>query len=67
MSTAIDLSSLTPEQQSALEQYTAVTNQQIEDAIPLLNRTQWNVQVRFTASRDILFLTTSADRDRKIL
>jgi FAS-associated factor 2 len=46
MSNPIDLAALTPDQQSALEQYTAVTNQQVEDAIPLLQRTQWNVQVR---------------------
>jgi FAS-associated factor 2 len=46
MSNPIDLAALTPDQQSAVEQYTAVTNQQVEDAIPLLQRTQWNVQVR---------------------
>lgn len=42
---AVDLSELSPSQQEALEQYTAVTNQEIKDAVPLLQRSQWNVQV----------------------
>jgi hypothetical protein len=42
---AIDVSSLSPDQAAALEQYTALTNQEVEAAIPLLERTQWNVQV----------------------
>lgn len=41
----LDISSLTAHQQSALEQYTQVTAQDIKDAIPLLQRSQWNVQV----------------------
>jgi FAS-associated factor 2 len=40
-----DISSLTADQQSALQQYTAVTNQEVEAAIPLLQRSQWNVQI----------------------
>ena len=41
----IDASQLSAEQQSALEQYTAVTAQDVKDAIPLLQRSQWNVQI----------------------
>ncbi|KAI6089328.1 hypothetical protein F4821DRAFT_268481 [Hypoxylon rubiginosum] len=41
----IDIGQLTPEQQSALEQYTQVTAQDVKDAIPLLLRSQWNVQI----------------------
>ena len=36
---------LTEEQQEALVQYMAVTNQEPKDAVPLLQRCQWNVQV----------------------
>ncbi len=43
---AVDLGELSSSQQEALEQYTAVTNQEIHDAVPLLQRSQWNVQVR---------------------
>ncbi|KAI1771671.1 UBX domain-containing protein [Hypoxylon cercidicola] len=41
----VDIGQLSPEQQSALEQYTQVTAQDIKDAIPLLQRSQWNVQI----------------------
>ncbi|KAI0384531.1 UBX domain-containing protein [Hypomontagnella monticulosa] len=41
----LDISRLTPEQQAALEQYTQVTAQDIKDAVPLLERSQWNVQI----------------------
>lgn len=40
-----DLAQLSASQQEALQQYTQVTNQEIKDAIPLLQRSQWNVQV----------------------
>lgn len=40
-----DLNSLSATQQEALQQYTDVTSQEIKDAIPLLERSQWNVQV----------------------
>lgn len=43
--TGVDLNQLSPDQQAALEQYTAVTAQDIKDAVPLLQRSQWNVQV----------------------
>ena len=45
-----DLGQLSSDQQEALQQYTAVTNQEINEAIPLLQRSQWNVQVRFKGS-----------------
>lgn len=40
-----DLGQLSASQQEALQQYTDVTSQEIKDAIPLLERSQWNVQV----------------------
>ena len=43
--TPIDASQLSAEQQAALEQYTAVTAQDAKDAVPLLQRSQWNVQI----------------------
>ena len=42
---SIDVSQLSAEQQAALEQYTAVTAQDPKDAVPLLQRSQWNVQI----------------------
>lgn len=41
-----DISDLSPEQQEALQQYTMITDQSVQDAIPLLQRSQWNAQVR---------------------
>lgn len=41
---------LSAAQQDALQQYIAVTNQEPKDAIPLLQRSQWNVQVRHLLS-----------------
>jgi len=43
---SIDLSGLTDEQQSALQQYVAVTDQGLAEALPLLKRCEWNVQVQ---------------------
>jgi FAS-associated factor 2 len=43
----IDISQLSESQQLALQQYTSVTDQDIKAAIPLLQRSQWNVEVRF--------------------
>lgn len=40
-----DIGQLSSTQQEALQQYLAVTNQDVKDAIPLLQRSQWNVQV----------------------
>lgn len=41
----LDLGQLSASQQEALQQYTQVTDQELKDAIPLLQRSQWNVQV----------------------
>lgn len=40
-----DLSQLSASQQEALQQYTDVTSQEVKDAVPLLQRSQWNVQI----------------------
>lgn len=45
-SVEVDIGQLSESQQLALEQYTAVTNQEPEAAISLLQRSQWNLQVR---------------------
>ncbi len=42
----MDLDSLSQDQRASLDQYTAVTNQDLEAAIPILQRAEWNVQVR---------------------
>ncbi|KAK2673026.1 hypothetical protein RAB80_010569 [Fusarium oxysporum f. sp. vasinfectum] len=41
----MDLGQLSTTQQEALDQYTQVTNQEISEAIPLLRRSEWNVQI----------------------
>jgi FAS-associated factor 2 len=41
----VDIATLTPDQQSALQQYTAVTAQDVAAAVPLLRRCEWNVQI----------------------
>lgn len=40
-----DISELTEDQQLALQQYIAVTDQNLAQAVPLLKRCEWNVQV----------------------
>ncbi|KAF4553484.1 UBX domain-containing protein 1 [Elsinoe fawcettii] len=45
---SVDLSHLNEEQQLALQQFTAVTDQEISAAIPLLQRCQWNAQIAIT-------------------
>jgi FAS-associated factor 2 len=42
----IDIDQLSASQQEALQQYMQVTDQGIKDAVPILQRSQWNVQVR---------------------
>lgn len=44
-SSGIDISELSESERAALETYTAVTSQGISEAVPLLCRSQWNVQV----------------------
>ncbi|KPM39282.1 hypothetical protein AK830_g7286 [Neonectria ditissima] len=41
----VDLGQLSTSQQDALNQYTQVTNQELGEAIPLLQRSEWNVQI----------------------
>ncbi|KAF2194849.1 UBX domain-containing protein [Zopfia rhizophila CBS 207.26] len=41
----VDIAKLTEDQQLALQQFTAVTDQEVKDAVPLLERCQWNVQI----------------------
>jgi FAS-associated factor 2 len=43
--TAFDVDRLDDAQRAALQTYTAVTDQAHSAAIPLLQRSQWNVQV----------------------
>ena len=44
-SSGADIGQLTESQQLALQTYTSVTDQEPSAAIPLLQRSQWNVQV----------------------
>ena len=41
----MDVSQLPESQRLALGTYTSVTNQPVEAAVPLLRRSEWNVQV----------------------
>ncbi|KAK3627137.1 UBX domain-containing protein 10 [Elasticomyces elasticus] len=43
-----DVSSLTPDQQLALQQFTSVTDSPPTTAIPLLQKCQWNAQIAIT-------------------
>ncbi|KKO97830.1 hypothetical protein THAR02_10070 [Trichoderma harzianum] len=45
---ADDTGQLSPSQQDALQQFMQLTNQEAKDAIPLLTRSQWNVQIAIT-------------------
>lgn len=47
-SSDIDPAQLSSAQQEALQQYTQLTNQEPKDAVPLLERSQWNVQIAIT-------------------
>ncbi|KAM0254910.1 hypothetical protein ACHAQJ_006282 [Trichoderma viride] len=46
--TADDTGQLSSSQQDALQQFMQLTNQEAKDAIPLLTRSQWNVQIAIT-------------------
>lgn len=50
-SSGIDVSQLSDSERAALDTYMAVTGQEIPDAIPLLRRSQWNVQVSYRSSK----------------
>ncbi|KAL5604403.1 hypothetical protein BROUX41_002375 [Berkeleyomyces rouxiae] len=43
-----DLAALSADQQDALSQFMALTNQDADDSIPILERSQWNVQIAIT-------------------
>lgn len=62
-----DPSQLGESQQEALGTYTAVTNQEPSAAIPLLERSQWNVQVGVIQSIYINFELILIDRHCQIL
>ncbi|KAK5122591.1 hypothetical protein LTR85_003854 [Meristemomyces frigidus] len=47
-SSALDITSLTEDQQLALQQYTSVTDQELDAALPLLQKCQWNAQIAIT-------------------
>lgn len=51
----VDISELTEDQQSALQQYIAVTDQNLAQAVPLLRRCEWNVQVQHII-KSLLFI-----------
>lgn len=40
-----DISQLSDSQQAALQQLLAVTGQEVDQAVPLLQRSQWSVEV----------------------
>jgi hypothetical protein len=64
----IDIGQLSESQQLALEQYTAVTNQEPNAAIPLLRRSQWNLQVCYPgASIFLRSADTFIDCDCEVL
>lgn len=74
-SSSVDIVQLSESQREALEQFTAVTAQSPIEAIPLLRRSQWNVQVWPLASTPPPSYITSLNppplllpgRNRKIL
>ena len=45
MADEVDIAALTEDQQLALQQFTAITDQDVTAAIPLLQRCQWNAQI----------------------
>jgi FAS-associated factor 2 len=54
-----DIGQLSDEHQLALEQYTAVTAQDVPAAIALLERSQWNVQVSGENAASLWLCSTS--------
>jgi len=43
-----DITSLSEEQQLALQQFTSVTDSELNAAVPLLQKCQWNAQIAIT-------------------
>lgn len=62
-----DISELSESQRSALETYTTVTGQEPVEAIALLGRSQWNVQVGSSMERkipvDVLLILIDCHRE----
>lgn len=54
----VDVGQLSASQRDALEQYTQVTNQGLAAAVPLLQRSQWNVQVFALGAREARLIAT---------
>ena len=64
----VNIEQLSGTQQEALQQYMQVTNQEVKDAIPLLERSQWNVQVGLLRSNRMARADSGTlDRHRQIL
>ena len=67
----VDIGTLSESQQLALGTYTSVTNQEPAQAISLLQRSEWNVQVRHaelaTIPRQSSFANITLDRCRQVL
>lgn len=51
MSSGVDVSQLSDSEKTALDTYTAVTGQEPSSAVPLLRRSEWNVQVGYGPPR----------------
>lgn len=64
---AEDSSQLSESQQLGLATFTAVTNQEPAQGIPLLQRSEWNVQVNITPSSLARTSLILLDRYREIL
>jgi hypothetical protein len=52
-SSGIDMSNLSPHQQSVLQQYTAATDQEVGTALPLLQMYEWNVNLAIARFFDV--------------
>lgn len=63
----VDIGQLTEDQQLALQQFTSVTDQDIKDAVPLLERCQWNVQVSESTPSVVISANMAVDRNRPLL
>lgn len=49
----VDLDQLSDSEKSTLEMYMAVTSQEPSEAIPLLRRSQWNLQVGLSSPASV--------------
>lgn len=58
---------LSSSQQDTLGQYVALTNQEPKDALPLLERSQWNLQVSAPSDVRHQQVDSQIDRDSQVL